>query len=88
MNYAYIIVGSGLAGVSAIEGIRSIDKQGTILLIGGEHHLPYHRPPLSKQLWTGKKKLEDIFIKDRSYYETNGVSLELGEKVTRLDIDG
>ena len=88
MNYPYIIVGGGLAGTSAIEGIRAIDKQGPILLIGNEKHFPYHRPPLSKQLWTGKKKVEDISIKDRSYYEANGVSLELGITVTRIDAQG
>lgn len=86
MTYTYVIVGGGLAGASAIEGIRAIDKQGSILLISGENHLPpYHRPPLSKQLWTGKKKVQDIFIKDRSYYDTNGVTLEIGIKVDRID---
>jgi NADPH-dependent 2,4-dienoyl-CoA reductase/sulfur reductase-like enzyme len=85
MNYSYIIVGGGLAGASAIEGIRAIDKQGSILLIGSEKHLPYHRPPLSKQLWTGKKKLADIFIKDKSYYEINDVSLDLGIQVTGVN---
>ena len=58
--FKYIIVGGGLAGASAVEGIREIDRDGSIQLIGRESRLPYHRPPLSKKLWTGAKKVEDI----------------------------
>jgi 3-phenylpropionate/trans-cinnamate dioxygenase ferredoxin reductase subunit len=57
-RYAYIIMGGGLAGASAVEGIRELDKKGTILLVSAERHLPYDRPPLSKKLWFGKKKVE------------------------------
>ncbi len=84
-NYKYIIVGAGLAGASAVEGIRSIDKSGTILVIGDERHLPYNRPPLTKQLWTGKKKLEEIFVHDQAYYNANGTTLELQTTVLGID---
>ncbi|MGC1454468.1 MAG: FAD-dependent oxidoreductase, partial [Nitrospirota bacterium] len=59
-SYKYVIVGGGLAGASAVEGIRERDKEGAILLIGAEKHLPYDRPPLTKKLWFGKKKVEEI----------------------------
>jgi len=49
-TYPYIIVGGGLAGASAVEGIREQDKKGAILLIGAEKHLPYDRPPFRKAL--------------------------------------
>jgi 3-phenylpropionate/trans-cinnamate dioxygenase ferredoxin reductase subunit len=87
-TYAYIIVGGGLAGASAVEGIRERDKKGAILLIGSEKHLPYDRPPLSKKLWFGKKKVEDIFIHDQAFYDQNGVVLSLGATVTSLDSKG
>ena len=74
-SYEYIIIGGGLAGASAIAGIREIDKKSPILLAGAEKHLPYNRPPLTKQLWSGKKRVEEIFVKDRKYYGENGVSL-------------
>jgi len=83
--YSYVIVGGGLAGASAVEGIRERDKSGAILLIGGEKHLPYDRPPLSKKLWFGKKKVEDIFLHDQKFYDQNGVTVALGTKVTSLD---
>ncbi|MHB8846387.1 MAG: NAD(P)/FAD-dependent oxidoreductase [Nitrospirota bacterium] len=86
--YAYIIVGGGLAGASAVEGIRERDKKGPILLIGSEKHLPYDRPPLSKKLWFGKKKVEDIFLHDRNFYDRNDVLLSLGATVTSIDAQG
>ena len=60
-TFPYIIIGNGLAGASAVEGIRERDKTGPILLIGSEMHLPYDRPPLTKKLWFGKKKVEELF---------------------------
>ncbi len=84
-SYEYIIVGGGLAGASAVEGIREHDKEGAILLIGAERHLPYDRPPLTKKLWFGKKKVVDIFLHDQKFYDQNGVMLEQGVMVTALD---
>jgi 3-phenylpropionate/trans-cinnamate dioxygenase ferredoxin reductase subunit len=84
-SYPYIIIGGGLAGVSAVEGIREIDKQGEILLIGAEKHLPYDRPPLSKKLWTGKKKVENIFLHDPGFYEAHNATLLSGVTVAAID---
>jgi len=84
-SYEYIIVGGGLAGASAVEGIRELDKNGAVLLIASEKHLPYDRPPLTKKLWFGKKKVEDIFLHDQKFYDQNGVTLAQGVPVTALD---
>ena len=83
--YDYVIVGGGLAGASAVQGIRELDAVGRILLIGEENHLPYDRPPLSKKLWFGKQKVEDIFLHDRAFYDKYAVTLALGAKAARLD---
>ncbi|MDE2117692.1 MAG: FAD-dependent oxidoreductase [Betaproteobacteria bacterium] len=83
--YDYVVVGGGLAGASAVKGIRELDAAGSILLAGEENHLPYDRPPLSKKLWLGKQKLEDIFLHDRAFYDAHAVTLALGAKVARLD---
>lgn len=53
-KYKYIIIGGGMTGDAAIEGIRELDKDGSVLLISAESHPPYNRPPLSKALWKGK----------------------------------
>ena len=85
-RYPYVIVGGGLAGASAIEGIRSSDKSGEILLISREKHLPYHRPPLSKSLWTKKKKVEEIFVQKESFYKDQGVIVRLDCEIVDLDV--
>lgn len=84
-SHSYIVVGSGLAGASAIEGIRQIDPRGSILLFGVEKDLPYDRPPLSKQLWTGGKAVAEIVLHDDAFYNENGVGLRLGTEVTQID---
>ncbi len=81
----YIVIGGGLAGVSAIEGIRERDKRGSILLLANEAHAPYDRPPLTKQLWFGKKRLEDVFLHDERWYTEQDAQLRIGRTAMRLD---
>jgi 3-phenylpropionate/trans-cinnamate dioxygenase ferredoxin reductase component len=83
--YDYVIVGAGLAGASAVEGIRERDAQGTILLVGAEPQRPYNRPPLSKQLWTGKETLDAIFVHDLEFYQRQRVALALNTEITAVD---
>lgn len=87
-QYTYVVVGGGLAGEAAVEGIREVDKEGLLLLVGAESDLPYDRPPLSKQLWTSNLKIEKIFKHDQRYYEKNNVELRLGTQVVELDRHG
>lgn len=81
----YVIVGGGLAGASAVEGIREVDPEGSILLIGSERHLPYDRPPLTKKLWFGQKKVQEIFLHDESYYSRHCVELRPGVRIMSID---
>jgi NAD(P)H-nitrite reductase large subunit len=84
-SYTYIIVGTGLAGGCAAEAILEYDKIGSVLLVGNENHLPYDRPSLSKKLWFGKKKVEEIFLHDQKYYDENGIEVRLGIRIIELD---
>ncbi|BCB27820.1 N-acylamino acid racemase [Sulfurimicrobium lacus] len=84
-KFDYVIVGGGLAGASAIEGIRERDEKGSILLLSAEAHPPYDRPPLSKKLWFGKTRVEEIFLHDQAFYDERGVNMLLGEKAEKLD---
>ncbi len=85
LAYKYLIVGGGLAGASAIAGIREEDSTGTICLLSSERDLPYNRPPLSKKLWTGDKQIEEIFLQDSTYYDENQIKLKLGVVAIALD---
>ena len=83
MNYyKYLIVGGGMSAASALHGIRGVDEQGDIAVISAEKHRPYDRPPLSKQLWTGKKSQDDIW---RALPE--GVTFYLNRRVVELDLE-
>jgi len=84
-EYNYIIIGGGLAGASAAEGIREVDTKGSVLLIGDEPCLPYHRPPLTKGLWSGKKKLEDIFVRKEDFYSAQNIDVRHGTRVVSMD---
>lgn len=80
-SYKYLVVGGGMTADAAIQGIRELDPQGSIGLIGAEPHLPYKRPLLSKGLWLGKSF-------DQIWYgtEARGISAFLGRTATHLDL--
>lgn len=84
-EHRYVIVGGGLAAASAVEGIRSRDREGTILLLSRENHAPYHRPPLSKGLWFGKETMDDVPVHPDDWYREQGVELALRREVVELD---
>src|SRR5438477_7598109 len=84
MHYPYVIVGGGVTAASAIEGIREHDPSGSILLVSRENHMPYRRPPLSKDLWFGKAKLDEISVHDEAFYRDRGVELALRREIVEL----
>lgn len=86
-SFRYVIVGGGLAGASAAAGIRELDAEGSILMLGREHHYPYHRPPLSKKLWTGEKRVEEIFVREESWWPAHGVEVVRGTGAAALDAE-
>jgi len=79
-NYTYLIVGGGMTADAAVQGIREVDRGGSIGLLSAEGRPPYDRPPLSKKLWKGKP-LESIWRKT----ESQGVTLHLGRTARHLD---
>jgi NADPH-dependent 2,4-dienoyl-CoA reductase/sulfur reductase-like enzyme len=83
-----VIIGTGLAGASAVAGIREVDRAGSVFLLGEETDRPYDRPPLSKQLWTGAKSVDEVFLHDGSFFKANGVDLRLEVAATRIDLAG
>jgi NADPH-dependent 2,4-dienoyl-CoA reductase/sulfur reductase-like enzyme len=87
MQVPYIIVGGGLAGASAIEGIRAHDHDSPILLLSRENHPPYHRPPLSKDLWFGKSTMDKLPVHDESFYRENKVEVALRREAVELDAE-
>jgi NADPH-dependent 2,4-dienoyl-CoA reductase/sulfur reductase-like enzyme len=84
-SHRYVIVGAGLAGISAAAAIRERDPNGSILVLGAEKHPPYDRPPLSKGLWTGAKSPAQIALRETRFYDAKGITLALGHRVIGID---
>ena len=79
-EYKYLIVGGGMTADAAVRGIRAVDSEGSLGLIGAEKDPPYDRPPLSKALWKGKD-LESIWRGTQD----ERVELHLGRRVEGID---
>ena len=82
-HYPYLIIGGGMAADAAVRGIRELDADRPIGLIGEEADPPYARPPLSKGLWKGEP-LDSVW---RNTGE-RGVDLHLGRRAAALDLPG
>ncbi|MCV7206789.1 FAD-dependent oxidoreductase [Mycolicibacterium peregrinum] len=79
------IVGGGLAGAKAAEALRDNDFDGHVVLFAAEDHLPYERPPLSKEYLAGKKKLDDFTADPAAWYRDHNVELRLGTEVSAVN---
>ncbi|WP_293783282.1 NAD(P)/FAD-dependent oxidoreductase [uncultured Aeromicrobium sp.] len=80
-----VVVGASLAGVNAIEGLRERGFTGAITLVGAERHLPYDRPPLSKEALSDGLDPERLALRPPQWYEEQGVTLRLGEPARALE---
>jgi NADPH-dependent 2,4-dienoyl-CoA reductase/sulfur reductase-like enzyme len=81
-----VIVGGGLAAVRAVEQVRKSGYSGPVTLVSDEAHLPYDRPPLSKEvLHDVGKSLEDVLLKPADFYADNDIALKLGTPARSVD---
>jgi NADPH-dependent 2,4-dienoyl-CoA reductase/sulfur reductase-like enzyme len=82
-----IVVGASLAGLRAAETLRTEGFDGVVTLVGAEAHLPYDRPPLSKQLLAGTWEPERVALRQPSAWEPLGLDLRLGTRAVALELD-
>ncbi len=85
MNGAIRIIGAGQAGLQVALSLRERGHTGPLTLIGGEPHLPYHRPPMSKKGLAEAISAADLAIRNRAFIEQRGIELRLGETVETID---
>jgi 3-phenylpropionate/trans-cinnamate dioxygenase ferredoxin reductase subunit len=83
-----VIIGAGIAGVSAASAMRSAGYDGEIVLLGDEPELPYRRPPVSKEIIRAEKTADEIRIKKPEWYDTQSISLRTGVTVESIDAAG
>ncbi len=82
----YVIIGNGVAAAACIEGIRSIDPEGTLTVISEEAHEVYCRPLISYYL-EGKTDAEKMKYRGADFYSENRVKVFFGEKASAIDTE-
>jgi 3-phenylpropionate/trans-cinnamate dioxygenase ferredoxin reductase subunit len=81
----FVVVGGNLTGGTAVGTLRNEGFDGRLVLVGYETHLPYERPPLSKEYLRGEQDLASIFVRPDDWYREHDVDLRLGTRATRVD---
>jgi 3-phenylpropionate/trans-cinnamate dioxygenase ferredoxin reductase component len=80
-----VVVGAGLAGGNAALELKRLAPEAHVTLVGSEAHLPYQRPPLSKEFLRGTQTFDDALVAPPSEYKRLGIDLVLGRKVLQLE---
>lgn len=81
----FVIIGGGLGGAKAAEAMREKGFDGKVVLLANEHHLPYERPPLSKDFLAGEKALSDFTVHDAKWYRENKIDLRTDTEAMAID---
>ena len=74
----YLILGGGVAAVSAADAIRKRDKTGTITILSAEQELPINRPLLTKDLRAAIYQPETMLFHDQQWYDEREIRMVLG----------
>lgn len=80
-----VIVGGGQGGYQAAASLRSEGFDGPVTLICEEAHLPYQRPPLSKDFLMGKQQAHQLALRPAQFYATNRIDILAGERVEAIE---
>ena len=83
---SFVIVGAGLCGGAAAQTLREEGFDGRITLVGEEPHLPYERPPLSKEYLRGEQEKHQLFVHPEAWYSEQEVEARLGIRATAIDL--
>ncbi len=85
MTAPVVIVGAAMGGLRTAESLRRSGYSGAIQIVGDEAHLPYNRPPLSKDVLSSEVTHEAVAFPARA--ETSDVEWMLGSRATAVDLD-
>ena len=80
-----VIVGAGLGGLRTAEALRAHGYLGPITIVGDEEHLPYNRPPLSKEALAGEPEFAALEFRRKD--SVADVTWRLGTTVASADLD-
>jgi 3-phenylpropionate/trans-cinnamate dioxygenase ferredoxin reductase subunit len=80
-----VVVGASLGGLRCAEALRREGFAGELVLLGAEAHLPYDRPPLSKQVLRGQWPAERTRLRADEDLRALDLQLKLGVRAVQLD---
>ena len=80
-----VIVGGGQSAAQCVLTLRRNDFKAPITIISEEHHLPYQRPPLSKEYLAGEVSLDRVYMKSQDFFDQNNVVIKHSMKAISLD---
>lgn len=86
-SHRVVIVGASIAGLTVAESLRHEGFDGEIVLMGDEPHLPYNRPPLSKQLLSGEWESDRAIIKSNEDLTNLGIQFHSSTRALQLDLN-
>ncbi|OBG20199.1 pyridine nucleotide-disulfide oxidoreductase [Mycolicibacterium celeriflavum] len=78
-----VIVGGGLAAARTAEQLRRSEYTGPVTIVSDEDHLPYDRPPLSKEVL--RSETDDVTLKPAEFYAENDITVRLGSGARSVD---
>jgi 3-phenylpropionate/trans-cinnamate dioxygenase ferredoxin reductase component len=81
--HGIVIVGGGLAATRTAEQLRRAEYDGPITIVSDEDHLPYDRPPLSKEVL--RSEIDDVTLKPAEFYDENNITVRLSSAARSLD---
>ena len=80
-----VIIGAGHAAGQAAASLRQAKFAGPITIIGDEAHVPYQRPPLSKQYLAGTQLADKVYLRAEKFYADKDIQLMLDTRATQID---
>ncbi|QZS52623.1 FAD-dependent oxidoreductase [Rhodococcus opacus] len=82
-----VVIGAGLAGLRACEAARRAGHHGPLVLLGEETHLPYDRPPLSKEFLAAEgANVGDPLLRPATMiYDELDIDVRTGTRAVGLD---
>ena len=84
-NRTIVVIGAGQAGAETVIAARKHGFSGRIVMIGSEAHMPYERPPLSKDLLIGATTVSDAYVFETGQADKLQVDTKLGIGVVSID---
>ncbi|BBX27314.1 FAD-dependent oxidoreductase [Mycolicibacterium alvei] len=72
-----------MAAARTAEQLRRSEYTGPITIVSDEDHLPYDRPPLSKEVL--RAETDDVTLKPAEFYAENDITLQLGSAAQSVD---